>query len=362
MARSTPYGKQRRTGGIGYQEFIGQLDRGSFSPITFLTGDEDFLIQAALDRLTRSVLEPAAKDFNHTVMDGETASADAVLTAVQTLPAFAPRRLVVIKNLEQMPAAESNRLVSYLKNPSPTTCLVCISSGFDARRSFFQALRSHATVVDCRPLTDAQVTDWLRAQAQLLNRTLSSDAILFFKERIGRNLYALHNELAKAAIIGGNEKQIELKDIQEVCGATGELTVYDLLNALAGRKMERAVQVLAGLMDEGEPPLKLLSSITYRFRLIWKVKRAMQAGQSDVALMRMFGLGHWAGSAVLTAAKAYPEPDLRWAFRRFIETDAGLKGGMLPPRMILELLVMDLCNGKKKGLRRFLGHQPLLYL
>ena len=362
MSRSFPYGGKPRLGGLGYQEFLGHLDRGSFSPIYLLTGDEDFLVQAALDQLIRAALDPAAKDFNFSVMDGETASADAILTAAQSLPAFAPRRLVVIKNAEQIPAVEANRLVGYLKDPSPTTCLVCVASSFDARRSFFQTLKSSATVVVCRMLTDSQVTEWLHSQAKLLNRSISPDAILFLKERVGRDLYALQNELAKAAILSGNEKRIKFEDVQAVCGAAGEVTVYDLLNALAHRKLDRAVQVVGGLMDEGEAPLKILSSISYRFRLIWKVKQAMMTGHSDAALMRLFGLGQWAGTAVLTAAKAYPEPDLRWAFKRFIETDAGLKGGMLPARMILELLVMDLCAGKKKGLRRFLGRQPLLYL
>ncbi|MBI3811669.1 MAG: DNA polymerase III subunit delta [Nitrospirae bacterium] len=351
-----------RPGVLSYQDLAGHLDRGTIAPVYLLTGEEEFLIQAATDRLVRTVVDPATKDFNYTLLDSETATADAILTAVESLPAFAERRLVVLKNAEQLATAEANRLVDYLKNPCPTTCFVCVAPKFDARRSFFQTLKARAAVVDCRPLSDGQVTVWLKAQAKSLGRAISEDAALFLKERVGRALFPLQNELTKTVLGSENTKTIELEDVQRACSAAGDVSVYDLLTALAQRRMEPSVLTLTRLVEEGEPPLKILSTISYRFRLVWKVKRAMHAGHTDAALMRMFGLGQWAGASVMAAAKAYSEKDLRWAFQRFVETDAGLKGGALPPKLILELLVLDLCSGKQKGLRRFLGRQPLLYL
>jgi DNA polymerase III subunit delta len=351
-----------RPGVLGYQEFMGLLDRGTLAPLYLLTGEEDFLIQSVLDRLVRVAVDPAVKDFNFSVLDGETATADALLTAVESLPAFSERRLVVLKSAEQFPAVEANRIVNYLNNPTPTTCFVAIASKFDARRSFFQALKARATVVDCLPLKDAQVTAWIKAQARSLGSTISEDAVLFLKERVGRELFPLHNELLKAMIGSDHPKTIELEDVQRACTASGSVSVYDLLNALSRRGIDASIRALDSLLDEGEPPLKILSTMSYRFRMIWKLKQAMRAGHSDAALLRMFGLGQWAGTSVITSAKKYSEKDLRWAFQRLIETDAGLKGGLLAPKLLLEMLVMDLCSGKQKGLRRFLGRQSLLYL
>jgi len=351
-----------RSGVLSYQEFMGLLDRGTFAPLYLLTGEEDFLIQSALERLVRTALDPADKDFNFSVLEGETATADAVLTAVESLPAFAERRLVVLKSAEQLPAVEANRLVTYLNNPSPTTCLVAVAPKFDARRSFFQTLKARATVVDCLPLKDTQVSVWIKAQARSLGSTISEDAVLFLKERAGRDLFPLHNELMKAMVGSDHPKTIELEDVQRACTASGSASVYDLLNALSQRSVDASIRVLDSLVDEGEPPLKILSTMSYRFRMVWKVKQAMQAGHNDAALLRMFGLGQWAGGAVIASAKKYSEKDLRWAFQRLVETDAGLKGGLLAPKLLLEILVLDLCSGKQKGLRRFLGRQPLLYL
>jgi DNA polymerase-3 subunit delta len=351
-----------RPGVQGYSDLMGLLDRGILVPLYLLTGEEEFLIQSALDRLVRAVVDPSTQDFNYSLLDGAIATADALMTAVESLPAFAERRLVVLKSAEQLPAGEANRLVDYLKNPSPTTCFVSIAPKFDARRSFFQTLKAHATVVDCRRLTDSQVTAWLKNQARSLGSTISEDAVLFLKERVGRDLFPLHNELTKAVVGSDHPKTIDLEDVQRACSASGTVSVYDLLNALSQRGIDPSIRALGRLVEEGEPPLKILSTMSYRFRLVWKVKRAMQAGHTDAALMRMFGLGQWAGGSVIASAKKYSEKDLRWTFQRLIETDAGLKGGLLSPKLLLEMLVLDLCSGKQKGLRRFLGRQPLLYL
>jgi len=349
-------------GALGYQDFIGHLEQGNLVPLYLLTGEEEFLIQSAQDRLVRAVVDPATKDFNLTILDGETASSDSILTSVESLPAFAEKRMVVLRSAEQLPVGEANRVANYLKNPSPSTCFAIVAPKFDARRSFFQLLKSRATVVECRPLTDAQITVWLRTQARSLGATISEDAIHFLKERVGRDLYPLHNELTKAAVGSDHPEKIELPDVERTCVASGNISVYDVLNTLSLRRTDASVRAMDRLLDEGEPPLKILSTLSYRFRLIWKVKQAMRAGHSDASLLRKFGLGRWAGESVITSAKKYSEKDIRWAFQRLIETDAGLKGGLLSPKLLLEMLVLDLCSGKQKSLRRFLGRQPLLYL
>lgn len=365
MRRPEPSRRTGQTGGLDYQGLLSRLDQGKIDPVYFLSGEEDFLVQSALERLIATVLDPSMKDFNFSVFDGQGAAADEIRTAVDSLPAFTERRLVILKNAEHLPASEANRLVAYIQNPASTTCFVCTARKFDARRAFFQALRSHATMVECRPLPDGQVSSWIRTRARSMGRGISDDAVLFLKERMGRDLFALQNELVKTEIsIGDEDKQREIgiEDVQAVCGAAGSATIFDLLNALSSRRTEEAVRAVSRLVDEGEPPLRILSTLVNRFRLTWRVQHGMRSGYSDNALFRQFGLGQWMGRAVLAAAKAYREPDLQWAFKRFIETDAGLKGGMLPAKMVMEILVMDLCAGRRKGLRRFMGRQPLLNL
>ncbi|HEY5649136.1 MAG TPA: DNA polymerase III subunit delta [Nitrospiria bacterium] len=365
MRRPSSPRKTGKTGGLDYQGLIARIDKKQIDPVYFLNGEEDFLVQSALERLTRTVVEPSMKDFNFSVFDGQGASADDIRTALESLPAFTDRRLVILKNAERLAASEANRLATYLTNPSPTTCFVCTARKFDARRAFFQALRTHATVVECQPLSDGQVSSWIRNRARSMGRGISDDAVLFLKERIGRDLFALQNELSKAEISIGqedNNREIGMEDLEAVCGAAGSATIFDLLNALSGRRSEEAVRAVSLLMEEGEPPLRILSTLVNRFRLTWRVQRGMRSGFSDNALLRQFGLGQWMGRSILAAAKAFREPDLQWAFKRFIETDAGLKGGMLPQKMVMEVLVMDLCAGRKKGLRRFMGRQTLLNL
>ena len=348
---------------LNYPEFITQLDRGKIGPVYLLTGDETFLIQSALARLLERAIEPGARDFNYTVLDGEDAVADSVLNASQTLPFASPRRLVILKNTDALPAAEANQLTNYLSDPSPFTCLIFVARRFDARRTFFQALTRTHPVVECRPLPEGQLPAWIRQQAHSMGHRISDEATAFLIEQIGSDLSKLHNEIVKASLIAGEKTLLSEGIIQQVCGASGQWFIPDLLEATFERKRAAAMAVLKNLIECGEPPLVILSALARQLRQIMRVKQFLLTNLPETVIQKKLGVWHSNWPKVLRQAKAVTLEDLRWAQRRLTETDAGLKGGSsLPNPLLMEMLVLDLCSGPKKSLRRFLGRQELVYL
>jgi DNA polymerase III subunit delta len=307
-------------------------------------------------------LDPAARDFNYTWIDGREATSEAVLNEIQSLPVFSPRRLVVIKNAEAMPAAEANQLVGYLKDPCPTTCLVLVAEKVDSRRTLFQTLTKSHVTVDCRPLTENQLPSWIRHQARRLGHDITEEAVNFLVEQVGSDLYKLQNEMMKAGLIKEQHKPISRHDVQQVCGRGGQWSIPDLLQALCERRSEQAILILKNLMESGEVPLVILAAISRQFRQAYKVKQRLLANQPEAMIQKKLAIWRTSWPKILRHAKAYAMEDLRWAFKRFMETDAALKGSVLPNPVLMEMLVLDLCSGKKGSLRRFLGRERLVHL
>jgi DNA polymerase-3 subunit delta len=348
---------------LNYAEFIALLDRGRIGPVYLLTGDETFLIQSALERLLERALEPGARDFNYTPLDGEEATADSILNAAQTLPFASSRRLVVLKNTDALPAAEANRLTDYLSDPSPFTSLVFVAPRFDARRAFFQALTRAHPVVDCRPLPEGQLPAWIRQNAHSMGHRITEEAVAFLIEQMGSDLTQLHNEIIKASLVAGEKKPISVEIVQQVCGASGRWFIPDLLEATFARKRIEAMAVLKNLIESGEPPLVILGALARQLRQILRVKQHLLTDLPETVIQKKLGIWRTTWPKVLRQAKAFSPEDLRWAQRRLMETDAGLKGGSsLSNALMLEILILDLCSGPKKSLRRFLGRQELVHL
>ncbi len=307
-------------------------------------------------------LDPSARDFNYVQLDGKGSTANAILNEAQSLPVFADRRLVVVRNAEAIPAAELNQLVGYLRDPSPTTCLAIVAGKVDSRRTFFQELVRHHPTVECHPLPEGQLPNWIRKHAQSLGYTLSEEAATFLTEQIGSDLFKLHNEIIKAGLIGEDRKEITRKDAQQVCGAGGHWSIPDLLEAIGERRTETALGILKDIIESGVAPLLILGALARQFRQILKVRQLLLTDIPETMIQTKLNIWRSIWPKVLRQAKAYGMEDLLFAIRRLAETDAGVKGATMTNPLLMELLVMDLCTGEKGGLRRFLGREDLVYL
>ena len=261
-----------------------------------------------------------------------------------------------------MPAAEANGLVAYLSDPSPTTCLTFVAARLDARRTFSQTLTRNHPVVECRPMPEGQLPAWIRQQARSLGYRLSEEAVTFLIEQVGSGLENLHNEIAKATLAVGERRTISREDVQRVCGLSGKWFIPDLLEVLGLRRAEQAVGILGNLLEYGEPPLVILSAIARQFRQIFKVKQLLLADLPESTIQKKLGIWRSSWPIISRQAEAFGMEDLRWAHHRIMETDAGLKGGAVSNTLLMEMLVLDLCAGRTRGLRRFLGRQHLLHL
>lgn len=347
---------------MNYQDFIKQLDKGEIHPVYLFTGEEAFLQEAGLQKLLDRLLQPSERDFNYIQIDGKGATALQVLDEALTLPVFACKRFVVLKDAESMTAAEANPLTDYLKNPSPTTCLVIVSRKVDLRRTFFQTLSRNHPTVECKPLSETLLPPWLRQQADHLGFTLADDALSYLIEQIGTDLFMLRNELIKASLIAEPDKTIGRAHIHHAYRGAEGRSISDLLSAVGERKTEEAVRIVKDLIGSGEAPLLILSALSRQYRQLNMIKQLLLAKVPEKVIQGQLNIWRSAWGELLRQAKAHGMEDLLWGLRRLTETDAGLKGSSLAIDLMMECLVIDLTMGRKKGLRRFLGGKNLINL
>ena len=181
------------------------------SPLYLVLGEEDLLREHAVGLIKAAVLPGAAQDpgeggtqaglaaFNDDLLYGDESDAAEILARAGQAPAFAPRRFVLLKAVDKLPAREGEALIPYLTSPCDTTTLVFTASKLDKRHKFPQALIARAVVVDCAPLFENQLAGWVRGEAGRLGVRLNDEALLLLKEIAGDSLSLVRRELEKLA-------------------------------------------------------------------------------------------------------------------------------------------------------------------
>ncbi|PZN07523.1 MAG: DNA polymerase III subunit delta, partial [Bacillota bacterium] len=202
------------------REALAAIDEGRIQPVYLLYGPETYWKDAIIGKLRQHLL-PAGDHMNLSVFEDGRVPVQAILEQATTVPFLAERRLVIVRNSELLQGrgerADEEALGAYLEDPVATTCLVFRQDGdVDGRRPLIKRFRERGYAVECQPLRDAALAEWLQDEAGRLGKTLRAEAVAWLVESGEPDLYRLRNELHKAAAHAGERPEITGDDVRAV--------------------------------------------------------------------------------------------------------------------------------------------------
>lgn len=312
--------------------------------LMLLHGEETYLVDEAARLAVAALVPPENRDFNLTVVHGRELKGGDLLDQARTLPVFASRRLVVIRNIHEAPADQLEAFAAYLDDPVPETWLLATAASIDKRRKFFQKFAQVGDIIEFRRLYENQLPQFIRDRAKEAGKTFTGQALKLFCRRVGNNLAEVTGELDKLASYVGTSEYIEEADVAAVVSDTRVESVFALTDALGGGDCAQALRLLNRLLDDGQPPLVILTMLVRHYRQLWKTRELIGQGVAQKDLPRRIGVNPYFLGGLLTQAGNCDDERLRAAFPRFLAVDLALKSGG-DPRAQLEGLVFALCGG-----------------
>ena len=285
-----------------------------------LVGDDDVERSAVAGEFA-DIVEEGLRAFNVNRLYGGEIKVDDLIDATATLPMMAPRRVVVVMEAEKLliPKRESKaadeeleRLAEFFADPPLHATTVFVCGVVDKRRSSFKKLIQVAQVVDCGTIGDSSYADrWVMARASALKISLDAAAIRALLERTGLDLVRLRAGLERLALYGMGQAVISAEDVRQAVPAGPEMQAdFGMANAISRNDPADALHELRLSLDAGAQPVMVLGQLRF-------------------------------------AAEKLPGARLRKAIEAVFRTDLALKSSGGEPRMLLERLVVELCEDRR---------------
>jgi DNA polymerase-3 subunit delta len=330
---------------LKYQDLISSLKQGNILPLYLFYGEEEFLIQEAVDLIVHRVVDPGAKDFNFNMLYGRDASGPELVNLCQTLPFMSEKRLVIVKDIDAFKAGDLEDIVHYLKDPSPSTCLVLLSNqGKYEKKAVVSAVEAHGAVTRFYPLLDREIISWIEGWVRTRGISIQRDAAQFLFQTLGNDLHKIGNELEKVLIFIKEKKTIAFEEVRTVIGDFREYTSFDLADALGSKDREKALVILSRLLQEGEAPVGLLASIAWNFRRLMTAKSMEAAGMGPGEVIKALRVIFHQANLFKEQMRRYTLDELKEVFSILLSTDKALKSGGLNGKLILERMIVRLCG------------------
>lgn len=336
------------------RNFFRALKKNEAAPVYFIWGEETMMLDEAVAAIIKHAAPEGTNDFNFDSFHGREASMDAVVSACEMLPMMAKRRVVLMRDTQEVPLSELDRLSSYLDNPSPSTCLIVhaqtAKKKFDGRKSVVKKLKKAGVACEFASLYENEVADILDSRAGRRGLRLAPVVSAYLVAAVGTDLATLDQALDKIDLyIGPNEsgdkspRLVDEEIVREVVADTKIRSVFELTDAVGERKFEEALHIAANMLRNGESAIGSVAMLARHFRIVARLQdstvrnlsRNQKAGAVRVSPYFLKDYERHARTFGLRAIE-----NIR---SQLLSVDRALKSSSLDDKTLLEQLIYDIC-------------------
>lgn len=314
---------------------MASADLGDLKPVYLIYGSEPLLLERAEKRLRDRLAAVADLDFNLDVFDGGSASADDVLNAANTMPFMSDRRLVIVKDVDKMDSAATERLTDYAKDPAPYTCLVLVATKVAKNTKLYKAVAGSGVAFEyAAPKRNEYAGEVVRLLKER-GRRITPAAAQILVDIVGRDLRRLDTEADKLVAFVDGAESVSESDVRSVAANSGETSVFELTDAVGDRDTTRAIRVLGRLLGS-ETPLMAHAMLARHVRAMIGARALSDRGMSPDAMAPEIGMPPWQVRNVVRQSQRFSALELSRALQGLAACEEEMKTSPTDAGLVIE--------------------------
>lgn len=336
-----------------------------------LLGDEAFMQSQAREAVLDRLVPADLRDFClHTLDLAQTPIFEA-LDLAQTPSLMAPFQVFFLHNVKTLygrgqKKEEFAALDAYFRRPNPQALLLFVADHIqlpaDLRRMDFtdkeraekirETLGEHCGMIELQRVAEEDAAQWAQRRAQVSGLTLNDDAARQLVEAVAADMLSLSSEVDKLTLEASARRaaEITLADVELMVPAAKQRSLHELTDAISRKNAPEALALLAGLLNASDGEDAAIGHVfslakTFRQLLILNEKQVKDQRAIWQVLWPGFRPAPFAADALIAQARRYRNrSELTSAIQSIARADADLRSNPPDKRLVLERLVLRLCN------------------
>ena len=349
---------------ISSEKLLETLDKHLEIPrVVIIWGEEGYY----KEKITKAVVQTtfaavAERDKEIVVFDKELPLKE-LETAINSYPFFSGKNMVLIKDpkiLKQDKQQESEtrkeqqmQLAELLSNLLDFCQIICTVPKLDKRSKFYKTLLPIAAIVESKTIKSYNLRPWLDEQAALYGCMWEYGAAELVVEYMAAAdnvpLLLLANEIEKLAIYAGTRKKWTRQDVETIFSELPEVSIFALTNAIAEKKTEETLTLLALEEKRGTNVLKVAGIVSSQIRKLWQVKELMEAGYDKTGIANELKLHPFIAQKTMMQSKFFTTASLQKCLTALAQLNMDLRKGGRRFEQLEEILVVLLHDKLNKG-------------
>lgn len=320
------------------QKLNEEIKSGQFRQVYLLYGEEAYLLRQYRDKL-KDGLTDGGDSMNYHYFEGKDINIGEVIDLAQTMPFLAERRVIVIEN-SGLCKRGGDQLAEYLKEPPATAFFVLAEREVDKRSRLFKAVTAKGRAVEFKTQDETILKRWILGILKKENKQIMQRDLELFLEKTGTDMENINKELEKLVCYCMDREVITGEDIEEICTRQVSNRIFEMMNAIAEKRQQEAMEMYYDLLTLKEPPMRILFLLSRQFNLLLQVKELKKKGYPAKVIGENVGLPGFVAGKYVNQAAGFSTQDLRRALIDCVEAEEAVKTGKMDDVLSVELLLI----------------------
>lgn len=329
------------------REILTRIEKGEIRPAYFFYGLESYLVDSIISQIGLKFLGDVQKEMNYFLRYAPDASIDEMLSLCSGSGLFSTRKLVVYKDFQNLRNPNIKKIIKYLEKANPDICLVIIARTDQIKLGKYEQLKGSMTFVNVQPLQEKDLVVFVRREFEENNKRVTDKGIESLVFLVGNQIHDLKTEIAQVCNFHQEKNEINANDIEEIVGVFVNQNIFDYINAIAKKDLNRALFILHNLLERGESPFSFIALLLRHVSVLWKIYGMHKSGiKNDFEIGKKLGIYSRHFAEYKSQLVGWNEQQLKIAMHLIEDCDRNLKSTQRRPDLILDILSYKMVNSK----------------
>lgn len=343
----------------GFGKFGSDLKAGKIKPVLVLFGEEDFLIERAIEKLKARYMGDVGADFDIDRSDFQ--DPQDMVTSCKIFPLVSRKRLVIASGKDFLESKAKDRsksidnLHKYIESPSESTILLLTSDSFEMDSKIGRIVSSLGGVYQMGRLTERELDSFVKEAFDEHCLVLTRDVLEEIKLRTDylnrESKYRLRdlcqdidklNHFVRYQIEEDEEILVSIEDVRAVFNSEENSMIFDLLNSVGEGNYKNNFRIIANLKNSKMSTIEMANRIAGQLELMYSIKELKSRRMSDQDCIAKMRLHERRFFYLKKYSERYDLKTLRHLLDSAYDVEYHIKSGNMDSDLALEFFVAKL--------------------
>lgn len=327
-----------------------EIKKNSIANGYVFCGLDEELIKSSIDPIIKKVLDKDFLDLNFIKIDGLTSTFDEIENACETLPFFGGKKVVLVYRanfLKDKPDKEGAKtyteILKYIKDLPQHTILIMYYLFNDKRdtpkkNKKLSTLDKYVKVVHCDKLKKDKYYKKIEDIFKENGRTIGKVQLKYFADKVQNNFDIIKREIDKLDCYALG-RELTKEDIDKLIPNKSEDDIFDLVEYISLRKVEKAIDLLDELLFKADQHMLIISSIGNHFKRLYEIKIYLLKGKKLEFFISKYRLPQFVCEKLMNQASKFSLKQLNQLIKVCVNTEIKLKSSTTDKQMEMELML-----------------------